>query len=109
MSDRDREESESRGDAAGEQPAPAAGERLLAEAVVLLLAHPAWAIWLPVGRRDWTALRPASSRPPDPDLPMVWAHDRTADELARRMRAIDEQLSPRGWFGHAAGSSGPGC
>ena len=68
-----------------------------AEAVTLLAEHPSWAIWLPVRGRDWTAVRPASSRPPGPDLPLLWAQASTAAGLARKMRALDEQVSPGGW------------
>jgi hypothetical protein len=68
-----------------------------ARAAALLADHPAWAIWLPAPGRGWTAVRPASSRPPGPGLPMLWADAATADELARIMSALDEQVSPGGW------------
>jgi hypothetical protein len=53
---------------------------------------PAWAIWLPSHSSTWTALRPASTRAPEPGLPMVWAQAATAAELAERMRDVDAQL-----------------
>jgi hypothetical protein len=65
----------------------------LSEAVILLRAHPQWAIWRPASGSDWTAIRPASSRPPAPELPTIWVHADTADELARLMQAADEQIS----------------
>jgi hypothetical protein len=71
-------------------------EANLVEAVILLRAHPQWAIWLPASGSDWTAIRPASSRSPAPELPTIWVHADTADELARLMRAADEQISGRG-------------
>lgn len=66
--------------------------RTLAEAVILLREHPSWAVWMPTGRRDWTAARPASSRSPGPDLPMIWVHAETSAELANRMHSADAQL-----------------
>jgi hypothetical protein len=74
---------------------PATGEA--ARAVALLADHPSWAIWLPAAGRGWTAVRAASSRPPGPGLPLLWADAPTADGLARTMRALDEQVSPGGW------------
>jgi hypothetical protein len=74
----------------------AEAEADLGEAVILLRAHPQWAIWLPANGSDWTAIRPASSRPPAPELPTIWVHAGTADELARLMQAADEQVSRRG-------------
>jgi hypothetical protein len=67
----------------------------LAEAVILMRDHPQWAIWLPVRGGDWTAIRPATSRPPAPELPTIWIHAGSASELARLMQAGDEQLSGR--------------
>jgi len=82
----------------------AEAEADLVEAVILLRAHPQWAIWLPASGSDWTAIRPASSRPPAPELPTIWVHADTADELARLMQAADEQISGRdpgaGWADH---------
>jgi hypothetical protein len=71
-------------------------EGVLAEAVILLRDHPQWAIWLPASGGDWTAIRPASSRPPSPELPTIWIYADTAGELAQLMRSADEQVSGRG-------------
>jgi hypothetical protein len=68
-------------------------EALLAEAIILLRDHPQWAIWIPASWRDWKAIRPASSRPPAPELPTIWVHAETASELANLMKAADEQVS----------------
>ena len=76
-------------------PVVLAGEADLAEAVILLRDHPQWAIWLPASGGDWTAIRPASSRPPSPELPTIWVHADTASELAELMQAADEQVSGR--------------
>ena len=54
----------------------------LAEAIILMRDHPQWAIWLPAKGRDWIAIRPATSRPPTPELPTIWVHAATASELA---------------------------
>jgi hypothetical protein len=75
-------------------------EAVLVEALVLLRDHPQWAIWLPVNGRDWTAIRPASSRPPAPELPTIWVQAGTSRELTRLMQAADEQVSGRGWPNH---------
>jgi hypothetical protein len=71
-------------------------EALLAEAIILMRDHPQWAIWLPASGGDWTAIRPASSRPPSPELPTIWVHADTASGLARLMWSTDEQVSGRG-------------
>ena len=71
-------------------------EGVLTEAVILLRDHPQWAIWLPASGGDWTAIRPASSRPPSPELPTIWIYADTASELAQLMRSADEQVSGRG-------------
>jgi hypothetical protein len=71
-------------------------EEDLAEANALLRDHPRWAIWLPVGSGDWAAIRPASSRPPSPELPTIWVHADTASELSRLMQVADDQVSGRG-------------
>jgi hypothetical protein len=72
--------------------------RILALAVAALVMrdHPHWAVWLPASDRDWTAIRPAGSRPPAPDLPMIWVNAATASELASLMRSVDEQVSSAG-------------
>jgi hypothetical protein len=68
---------------------------------LLVRAFPCWAIWQPVGSGEWTAVRPASSRLPDPELPMVWVQAANAGELADRMWRTDTQVAPRdgqpGW------------
>jgi hypothetical protein len=64
-------------------------------AVDIVLLHrdfPAWAVWLPL-QGIWTATRPASSRPPGPELPMLWVRGESARQLADRMRATDGQLT----------------
>ena len=66
----------------------------LREVVVLHREVPAWAVWLPHGGRPWTAVRPASSRAPGPDLPTIWVHAATAEELTERMQRADAQLTP---------------
>jgi hypothetical protein len=70
-------------------------EAVLAEAIILLRDHPQWAIWLPASGGNWIAIRPASSRPPTPELPTIWVHADTAGELAELMQAADEQVSGR--------------
>jgi hypothetical protein len=96
----DWEENEGRADGENARLAPTvAEESYLAEVVTLLRDYPRWAIWLPTHGRRWTSVRPASSRQPAPDLPMLWAYAESAGELARMMNAIDEQASGRGWFG----------
>jgi hypothetical protein len=75
-------------------------EAVLAEAIILLRDHPQWAIWLPASGGDWTAIRPASSRLPSPELATIWVHADTASELARLMRSTDEQVSGRGGPDH---------
>jgi hypothetical protein len=69
------------------------GIRVLAEVAVLLYAHPRWAIWLPVGGREWTAVRPAGSIPPGPEVPTIWVHAETAGQMAVLMQRADAQLS----------------
>jgi hypothetical protein len=67
----------------------------VSEVVVLYREFPVWAVWLPHGGRQWTAVRPASARAPGPDLPMIWVHAATPAELADRMRGVDGQLAGR--------------
>jgi hypothetical protein len=102
MSDCAEEDGTNSGDAerAGWVLAISKAEGDLAEANALLRNHPRWAIWLPVGSNDWAAIRPASSRPPSPELPTIWVHADTASELARLMRLADEQVSGRGGLPH---------
>jgi hypothetical protein len=64
----------------------------VADLLMLYRDHPAWAVWRPRGTAVWTAVRPASIRPPEPGAPMAWAHGQTAQELAARMRAADDQI-----------------
>jgi hypothetical protein len=85
---------------AGWAPVISKEQEDLAEANALLRAHPRWAIWLPVGNGDWAAIRPASSRPPTPELPTIWVHADTASELSRLMCAADDQISGRGGPDH---------
>lgn len=64
-------------------------------AVELVLLHqefPAWAVWPPF-QGVWSAIRPASSRPPGPGLPMLWVRGESAQQLAERMRDSDWQLT----------------
>jgi hypothetical protein len=67
-----------------------------AETLALLTAlyrdHPRWAIWLPLPGGQWTAVRPAGSRPPSPQMPMLWVHADTSVDLADQMRRADETL-----------------
>jgi len=73
----------------------AEARRAVSEVVVLWQEFPAWAVWLPHGGRQWTAVRPASARAPGPDLPMIWVHAAVPSELADRMRGVDAQLAGR--------------
>jgi hypothetical protein len=66
----------------------------IGQVIVLHREFPAWAVWLPHGGRQWTAVRPASARAPGPDLPMIWVQAATVAELAERMRRADAQLTP---------------
>lgn len=75
-----------------------------ADAAELLRNYPQWAIWLPAQGRDWTAVRPSSSRPPGPGLPMAWVHADTSAELAGRMRSVNEQISGGCWPAGGSGS-----
>ena len=72
----------------------ASGVRVLAEVAFLLRAHPHWAIWMPVGGREWTAVRSAGSSQPSPEIPMIWVRAGTAGELADMMRRADSQVPP---------------
>lgn len=73
----------------------AEARKAVAEIIALYRDFPAWAVWLPYRGRGWAAVRPASARPPGPDLPMVWLQATTSAELADRMRAMDAQLADR--------------
>jgi hypothetical protein len=65
----------------------------ITEIIVLHVQFPAWAVWPPRRGRSWTAIRPASSQLPGPDLPMIWVHAATASELGDQMRRADVQLT----------------
>ena len=67
--------------------------RALVEAAILIHDHPHWAVWVPRGQAGWTAVRPASSRPPAPELPMLWISAGSASELARMMDSADGQAT----------------
>jgi len=41
---------------------------------------------------EWTAVRPAGSRPPTIQMPMLWVRADTSVELGERMRRADETL-----------------
>jgi hypothetical protein len=71
----------------------ASGLRVVAEAAVLLHAHPQWAVWLRAGGRGWTAMRPTGSMPSGPEVPTVWVCAGTAGELAVMMQRADGALS----------------
>jgi hypothetical protein len=66
----------------------------VAEAMALYRDHPQWAVWLPAPGSGWAAVRPAGARPPGPEVPMIWVHADSADELGARMRQADSGLSP---------------
>jgi hypothetical protein len=76
------------------EPPAATGPREIAEAVALLRDHPRWAVWLPGEDGEWVAVRSASSRPPAPEVPLIWVRAVTAAELASRMDRADAALSP---------------
>ena len=56
--------------------------------------HPRWAVWVPVADGEWAAARPAGSRPPGPEVPMLWVCAGTAAELGGRMSRADAGLPP---------------
>lgn len=72
------------------------GARSPAEIAVLSYAYPWWAVWRPAGGGTWTAMRPAGSVPPGPEVPMMWVRAGTAGELTGLMQAADAQLPPGG-------------
>ena len=74
----------------------ASDSQVLAEIVWLHLDLPLWAVWPPADGRGWIALRPAGSRPPGPEVPLLWVQATTVVELDARMHAADEGLSPLG-------------
>lgn len=67
---------------------------VIAEATRLCRNHPRWAVWLPGSGGGWAAVRPAGSRPPGPEVPMLWVRAESAGELAASMSAADTTLSP---------------
>jgi hypothetical protein len=73
----------------------------LAEVAVLQQGHPRWAVWVPAAGGEWAAARPAGSRPPGPEVPMLWVRAGTAAELGGRMSRADAGLPPSGqcWSG----------
>jgi hypothetical protein len=68
-------------------------ERMIAELAALNRAHPRWAVWIPSDEHAWIALRPASSRPPGPQQPMVWVNADTASGLGHLMQAADARIA----------------
>jgi hypothetical protein len=76
-----------------DSPAAQEDQTLLTEVVGLLRDHPRWAVWLPAGGRVWTAVRPAGSRVPGPEVPLLWVHAGTVSELGRLMRDVDQEIS----------------
>jgi hypothetical protein len=70
----------------------------LAEVAVLHRDHQRWAVWVPAAGGEWAAARPAGSRPPGPDVAMLWVRAGTAAELGARMSRVDEGLPPSGQY-----------
>ena len=75
----------------GDRPEPPS-EPVIDEVTALYRDCPRWAVWLPV-RGQWTAVRPASDRLPEPGQPLVWARAPTPENLRDQMRAIDAELA----------------
>jgi len=71
-----------------------ANAQALAEIVSLCRDHPLWAVWPAVLGRGWVAVRPAGSRPPGPEVPLVWVFGETSADLAERMCVADSALMP---------------
>jgi hypothetical protein len=67
-------------------------DQMLGEVAALHRDFPAWATWLP-RQGQWTAVRPASDRPPEPGSPLLWACAPTPQELRHEMQAIDTELA----------------
>ena len=74
----------------GQPPAPDA--ETLGMLAVLYRDHPRWAVWLPLPGGQWTAVRPAGSRPPAAQSPMLWVRADTPAELGERIRNADGAL-----------------
>jgi hypothetical protein len=70
-------------------------EETLAALVSLYHDHPRWAVWLPRPGGQWTAVRAAGSRPPSPDMSLLWVCAITSHDLADRMRRLDATLECR--------------
>ena len=54
--------------------------------------HPRWAVWVPAAAGEWAGPRPAGSRPPGPEVPMLWVRAGTAAELGGQMARADAGL-----------------
>jgi hypothetical protein len=67
----------------------------ITQVIVLHREFPAWAVWLPHRGHPWIAVRPASTRTPHSELPMIWAEAETVEELADKMRRVNAQLADR--------------
>jgi hypothetical protein len=65
--------------------------RFIEEIIALYREFPDWAVWLPT-QGVWTAVRPASTRPPAPELPMIWTRANSVSQLADHMRETDQQF-----------------
>jgi hypothetical protein len=74
-----------------DRPEPPSAQ-VIDEVTALYRDCPLWAVWLPV-RGQWTAVRPASDRLPEPALPLLWASAPTSQGLRDQMRAIDAELA----------------
>jgi len=66
----------------------------LAEVVSLCRDYPLWAVWPAVLGRGWVAVRPAGSRPPGPEVPLIWVFGENSADLAARMCVADSALTP---------------
>ena len=71
-----------------------ANAQALAEIVSLCRDHPLWAVWPAVLGRGWVAVRPAGSRQPGPEVPLVGVFGETSADLAARMCVADSALTP---------------
>lgn len=73
----------------------AADAETFAVVAALCRDHPRWAVWPPASPGgQWTAVRPAGSRSPGPEVPMVWVQAATTVELGEGMRHADAALKP---------------
>jgi hypothetical protein len=71
-----------------------ANAEALSEIVSLCRDHPLRAVWPAVLGRGWVAVRPAGSRAPGPEVPLVWVFGETSADLAARMCVADSALTP---------------